>query len=103
MKAILRWTIRLGFLFSISMALAKEGERPPREAYESDRKKCNISNEQGHHRPPPHHQNLTDEQIACLEGILGKPGESERPSREQVRAADAQCGIEVPDLPEPQE
>ncbi len=39
---------------------------------------------------------LTDAQRTCLEGILGKPGEGERPSHEQMAAAFSSCGIEKP-------
>lgn len=49
-------------------------------------------------RPPRHHRGprLTDEQRACLENTIGKPGEGERPSREKMHAAMKSCGVKVP-------
>ena len=47
----------------------------------------------GGHRGPP---NLTDAQRTCLEGILGKPGEGERPSHEKMHAAMESCGVPKP-------
>jgi hypothetical protein len=51
--------------------------------------------------PPPggrhgHGPRLTDAQRACLEGILGKPGEGERPSHEKMHAAMESCGVPKP-------
>lgn len=39
---------------------------------------------------------LTDTQRSCIEGILGKPGEGERPTHEQMDAAFSSCGISRP-------
>lgn len=39
---------------------------------------------------------FTEAQRTCLEGILGKPGEGQRPTHEQMRAASEKCGIEAP-------
>jgi hypothetical protein len=44
-----------------------------------------------HHRPK---MQLTADQKECLEGKLGKPGESPRPSRENMEAALKSCGIQ---------
>ena len=41
-----------------------------------------------------HRRDLTDEQKTCLESILGKKGEGDRPTREQMKAAAEQCGLE---------
>jgi hypothetical protein len=55
--------------------------------------------EEDQHRGPrgggrgPH---LTDTQRSCIEGILGKPGEGERPTHEQMDAAFSTCGIAKP-------
>lgn len=39
---------------------------------------------------------LTDEQQTCLESILGKPGEGERPTHEAMKNAFATCGVQAP-------
>lgn len=39
---------------------------------------------------------LTDEQKSCLENLIGKPGEGERPSREKMEAAFNSCGVQKP-------
>ena len=54
--------------------------------------------------PPPHGRDhrgpqLTDEQRACLEGKLGKPGEGERPSHEEMESAFSTCNIQKPEHP----
>lgn len=56
---------------------------------------------QGERRGPPpggrhHGPHLTDAQRTCLEGILGKPGEGERPSHEKMHAAMESCGVPKP-------
>ncbi|MEO0335244.1 MAG: hypothetical protein AAF202_02550, partial [Pseudomonadota bacterium] len=38
-------------------------------------------------------------QRQCLRSILGSPGSGERPSREQMTAAQEECGIERPSKP----
>lgn len=40
--------------------------------------------------------NLTEEQRTCLEGKIGTPGSGERPSREAMKQAFDDCGIEAP-------
>jgi hypothetical protein len=53
--------------------------------------------EEGEHRGPRGHRpQLTDVQRSCLEGLLGKPGEGERPSHEQMDAAFTSCEIPKP-------
>lgn len=52
--------------------------------------------EREHRGPRGRGPQLTDTQRSCLEGILGKPGEGERPSHEQMAAAMSSCGIEKP-------
>lgn len=132
MKTAARWTIHLGFLLSVSMVFAHGGpqgkmlreklsdeqkqclesilgkpgerERPSRQDRENAFKECNITSQHERpHRRPPHHENLTEDQVACLEHFLGKPDEGQRPSRDEARAADTECGIAVPDLPESEE
>ena len=54
--------------------------------------------EESHHRGPRGGRGpqLTDTQRSCIEGILGKPGEGERPTHEQMDAAFSSCGIVKP-------
>lgn len=54
----------------------------------------------GHGGGHPPHMNLTDTQKSCLEGILGKPGEGTRPTREAMEAAFTNCNIEKPERPQ---
>jgi hypothetical protein len=51
--------------------------------------------------PPPghHHPQLTAEQKACMESKLGKPGEGERPSKDQIMAALEACHVPKPPHP----
>lgn len=39
------------------------------------------------------HREFTDEQKQCLSGILGEPGQGERPSREAMESALQECNI----------
>lgn len=39
---------------------------------------------------------LTEEQQSCLESAIGKPGEEERPSHEDMKNAFSKCGIQAP-------
>lgn len=56
-----------------------------------------FAQEEGPHRGPRGRgPQLTDTQRSCLEGILGKPGEGERPSHEEMDAAFNTCGIVKP-------
>jgi hypothetical protein len=58
--------------------------------------------EEGEFRGPPpgrhphRRPDLTDAQRTCLEGILGKPGQGERPSHEKMSAAMKSCGVAKP-------
>lgn len=52
--------------------------------------------EHQHRGPRGRGPQLTETQKSCLEGLLGKPGESERPSHEQMDAAFSACGIAKP-------
>lgn len=83
-----------------------EGERPSHEAHQAALKQCNISQDnehRRHHRPPPFLENISEEQASCLESKLGKPEDGQRPSRDELQTASAECGISVPDLPEERE
>lgn len=42
---------------------------------------------------------LTDEQRSCIEEKVGIPGESPRPSRQEMRKAFKACGIKPPQKP----
>ena len=59
----------------------------------------NVKSE-GRRGPPPggrhHGPRFTEAQRNCLEGILGRPGEGERPSHEQMNAAMRSCGVARP-------
>ena len=68
---------------SISVVIAEEHGRGP------------AGGERGKHRPQ-----LTDAQKTCLEGKIGVPG-GERPTRESMIAAFAECGVEKPKGPPP--
>jgi hypothetical protein len=48
------------------------------------------------HEPRGRDPQLTDTQRTCLEGLIGRPGEGERPTHEQMDAAFTSCGIEKP-------
>lgn len=96
MRHMLKWTLTVAMIFSASVVLAQEAAP----------KQCDFSemkNQEQQRRRPPHHDNLTDEQRACLEDKLGKPGEGPRPTHEEFESAHAECGISVPDLPAEQE
>ena len=69
MKRLLKWTLNIAMIFSFTTVIAKQ-------------------NGGGGSR-----ENLTDEQEQCMESILGKRGEGERPSREAHEAAKKQCNI----------
>lgn len=56
---------------------------------------------QGHKRMPPPEMNLSSEQKTCLESILGKKGEGERPTRDAMEKALTTCGIDKSSFPPP--
>ncbi|GEM_PF-2676456 len=77
-----------------------QGDRPSREAMENAFQECNVSSHQNSNQngqPQGPRPNLTEEQINCLEGKIGKPGEGERPSEDAFKQAHAECGIELPE------
>ena len=55
-----------------------------------------FANAAEHEPPMGHPPNFTEEQRACLEDILGKPGEGARPDHETMQAAAESCGVPAP-------
>ena len=52
-------------------------------------------------RKPRHEMNLTQDQITCLESILGKKGEGPRPTQEEMENALTSCKIDKANFPKP--
>lgn len=52
-------------------------------------------------RKPHHEMNLTQDQISCLESILGKKGEGPRPTQEEMEKALTDCKIDKDSFPKP--
>ena len=77
-----------------------EGNRPSREQMDIAFSECGIQkpNFQGARQGPPLF-NLTTEQKACLDDIIGQPSATNQPSREKMEAALNECGIQRPTMP----
>ncbi|MNL42534.1 hypothetical protein D3C87_1649940 [compost metagenome] len=55
-----------------------------------------FAQEDQHRGPRGRGPQLTETQRSCLENLIGRPGEGERPSHEQMDAAFTACGIAKP-------
>ncbi len=47
------------------------------------------------------HREFTDEQKQCLSGLLGEPGQGERPSRDAMEIAFQECNISANQIRQP--
>lgn len=79
----MKWIVYVAVMLSILPAFAQFDPGDGRQQHRNGRR----------HSGGGGHREFTDEQKDCLSGILGEPGQGERPSREAMESAFQECNI----------